>query len=308
MRAILRAFVALSAAAAVCVCAQGCASQAGERRSAPDTERATASPSAAPPAAAQSVNASPTPEPHAPPFPALKRGGDAFEPVMRMSGGRAFESRPLALKPVRKDLELSADYPMLVGDERPAALKFNRLMHDLAAGEMRPLLRDRSDPDDDKQRMKGVHMERHISHKVVYASDELVSVLFYVTGYSTPSAHGYHYFVTFNFDVKSGRKLELEELFKPGSRYLEAVSRACVEDLDRQFPPGYATRGGTRPAAKADNYRAWVVTPAGLVFIFEEYDLVAYAEGEPKVLIPFERLKEMMRPEGALASLAASAE
>lgn len=225
-----------------------------------------------------------------------------------MSDGRAFESRPLALRPARKDLELSAEYPVLVGDEGPAAQKFNRLVRDLAAGEMRPLLRDRSDPDDDKQRMEGVHMKRRISHKVVYASDELVSVLFYVTGYSTPSAHGYHYFVTFNFDMKAGRKLELEELFEPGSRYLKAIARACVEDLDRQFPPGYATRGGTRPAAKADNYPAWVVTPAGLVFIFEEYDLVAYAEGEPKVLIPFERLKEMMRPEGALASLAASAE
>lgn len=63
-----------------------------------------------------------------------------------------------------------------------------------------------------------------------------------------------------------------------------------------------------RPEAKADNFVRRVVTPVGLVFIFEEYELVAYAEGEPKVLMPFERLKEMMRPEGALAALAAEAE
>jgi hypothetical protein len=302
MDARLRRIVALSAAAVACACAQGCAGRTDGR---PD---AAAQTSATQPPAAQSADASHTPEPYAPPLPALKRGGEAFEPVLRMSGGRAFESRALALKAARKDLELSADYPVLVGDERPPARKFNRLMRDFAAEEMRPLLRDRSDPDDKRQRMEGVPMEHHVSHKVVYASDELVSVLFYVKGYTTPSAHGYHYFATFNFDMKAGRDLELKDIFKPGSRYLEALSRACVEDLDRQFPPGYATRGGVRPEAKADNFRSWVVTPGGLVLIFEEYALVAYAEGEPKVLIPFERLKEMMRPEGALAALAARPE
>ena len=151
-------------------------------------------------------------------------------------------------------------------------------------------------------------MEHHVSHTIVYASDDLVSVLFYVTGYGTPAAHGYHYPVTINFDMKAARALELKDLFKPGSRHLERISRLCVEELDRQFPPGYATRGGVRPEAKADSFRSWVVTPRGLVLIFEEYQLVAYAEGEPKVLIPFDRLRDITRPGGALAAPAAPAE
>lgn len=303
MRASLRAFVALSAAAALCACAQGCAGRPAEGRGARDEARAASTPPAA-----QDANAPPKAETYTPPFPSHKRAEEAFEPSIRMSGGRAFESRPLALKSARRDLELSAEYPVLVGDESRAARKFNRLMRDFAEGEMRPLLRDRSDPEDGKQRMEGVPMEHHVSHAVVYASDELVSVLFYVTGYSTPAAHGYHFPVTFNFDMKAGRELELKDLFKPGSRYLEAVSRACVEDLDRQFAPGYATRGGVRPEAKAENYRSWVVTPGGLVFSFEEYQLVSYAEGEPKVLIPFDRLRDILRPGGALAALAARQE
>lgn len=308
METLLRAFVTLAAAAAVCACAQGRASRKVEGRGAQETTSATTTPPATPTPAAQAADASHAPETYTPPFPASERGDSAFKPSMRMSGGRAFESRALALKPARKDLELSANYPVLVGDESPAARKFNGLMHDFAEGEMRPLLRDRSDADDDKQRMKGVTMEHHVSHAVIYASDELVSVLFYLTGYSTPSAHGYHYPVTFNFDMKAGRKLELKDLFKPGSRYLEALSRACVEDLDRQFSPGYATRGGVRPEAKADSFRSWVFTPDGLVLIFDEYQLVSYSEGEPKVLITFDRLREIMRPEGALAALAASPE
>ncbi|HVF43637.1 MAG TPA: RsiV family protein [Pyrinomonadaceae bacterium] len=305
MRASLRVFVALSAAAAALACAQG---RAGVRQSSQAATQAAAQP-AQQDATSATPKPTPTPTPsYAPPFPSQKRGGEAFEPVLRMSGGRAFESRSLALRPARKDLELSADYPVLVGDERPAARKFNRLMRDFAAEEMRPLLRDRSDPDDKKDRFEGVPMERQVSHTIVYASDELVSVLFYVTGYTTPAAHGYHYPITFNFDMNAGRALELKDLFNPGSRHLERIAGLCDEDLNRQFREGqlFAFASGREPAAK--NYSAWVVTPGGLVFVFEEYQAVAYAGGEPKVLVPFDRLADILRPGGALAALAARPE
>jgi hypothetical protein len=42
-----------------------------------------------------------------------------------------------------------------------------------------------------------------------------------------------------------------------------------------------------------------------VVLIFEEYQVVSYADGEPKVLIPFERLREIIDPRGPLARLAA---
>lgn len=310
MRARLRAIFALSAAAAACACAQaGSESRPAERPGAEHAAGATANSSAAPPAAAQSVYAPAAPEPYAPPFPSRECGDAAFEPFIRMSDGRAFESRELAPRPARKDLKLGANYPVLVGDAGRGAREFNRLALAFVTGELRPFLRDRSDADRD--RLKGVEMEHHVSHTVVYASDELVSVLFYVTGYSTPAAHGYHFPVTLNFDLKAGRELGLGDIFEPGSGYLRKVAGLCAEEMKRQFGQTYAVSEGSifadglKPRAK--NFDSWVVTRDGLVFIFEEYQLVAYSEGEPKVLIPFGRLKELMRPGGALAALAADA-
>lgn len=49
---------------------------------------------------------------------------------------------------------------------------------------------------------------------------------------------------------------------------------------------------------------AWVVTRDGLVFIFHEYQVASYADGEPKVLIPFASLRDVLDPRGALARLA----
>lgn len=42
-----------------------------------------------------------------------------------------------------------------------------------------------------------------------------------------------------------------------------------------------------------------------LVFIFEEYQVMSYADGEPKVLIPFASLREITDPRGVPARLAA---
>ncbi|HVG30807.1 MAG TPA: DUF3298 domain-containing protein [Pyrinomonadaceae bacterium] len=40
-----------------------------------------------------------------------------------------------------------------------------------------------------------------------------------------------------------------------------------------------------------------------LAVVFAEYHIAAYADGEPKVLIPYYELKELAAPRGALATL-----
>jgi len=308
MSARLRAFVALSAAAASAALglalAQGLRARAGETKAAQRQQTEAQQRQAAEPIPPAPT---PTPTPYAAPFPALKRGASAFEPFVRLSGGRRLESYSVSDEPARKDLKVTADYPVLVGDPGRAAREFNRLTHDFVLDAVTPYLE--SGPDPEKERdpfWKDAEEWRSVSHTVVYASDELVSVLFYVEGYNWGAGHSYHQPVSFNFDLKAGRELKLRDLFKPGSRHLERIARLCEEDLARQFPTVPVMRTGLKPTRK--NFARWVFTPGGLVFVFEEYQLVAYAEGEPKVLIPFERLKGLVRPGGALAALAPGAE
>jgi hypothetical protein len=294
-------------AAALCLCAQGCGSRAG----APQFAQAMSEP-ARPSATASALSAATPPAPYEPPYPAHERGAKAFEPSVSLSGGRRFESREVGQKPARKDLKVVADYPVLLGDDRPAAREFNRRARALVMGEVTSYLQDEPDPEKEKSpHWKDVEESHRVSHEIIFASDEVVSVLFYVTGYSWGAAHGYHYPLTLNFDLKAGRELELTQLFKPRSGYLRIIARLCAEDLNRQFEHQFGQKHhfgegstwaeGLKP--KRDNYKSWVITRDGPVFIFEEYQVVAYADGEPKVLIPFDSLKEIINPRGALAGL-----
>lgn len=294
MNARLKSLVALLAASSALACAQGCAGLANGQESA----RAAV-------AARQSAREpAPAPTTYAPPFPALKRGDEAFESFIKVSGGRAFESREVRQKPPRNDLKVDANYPVLLGDSRPAAREFNRRVRAFVLDDVTPYLEAEPDPEKEKNPFwKDVEEWHSVSHKLIFASDDLVSVLFYVEGYNWGAGHSFHRPVTFNFDLKTGREIRLADLFKFGSRYLRGISRLCVEDLDRQFGPRHVMGDGIKPARR--NFASWVVTPGGLVFIFEEYQLVAYSEGEPKVLIPFDRLKEFMRPKGVLTALGA---
>ena len=286
-------------AALLFLCAQGCRTRADAPRAALLTQQSPSAPAA------------PEPTPHAPPFPARQTGDEAFESFINLSGGRRFESHEVKRKPLRKDLRVRADYPVLLGDYGSAAREFNRRARAFVMENVTPYLV--SDPDPEKNsypHWKDVEEYYNVSHKVVYASDEVVSVLFYVDEYHWGAGHGMHQPVAFNFDLRTGREINLARIFKPGSDYLRRITSHCAADLLRQREAGHIHGGGySRPEdlePKAKNFDAWVVTPGGLVFIFEEYEVAPYADGEPKVLIPFDQLREFIDPRGALARLAAA--
>ena len=291
-------------AALACACAQGCGGHKKSERHAPAAFAHAQTPAPTPSSAA------PEPVRYVPPFPARERGTRAFEPFVNLSGGRRFESRAVEREPARKDLKVRADYPVLLGDDGPAAREFNRRARALVAEDVTQYLEAGPDPEKKKDpHFKDVEEFHNLSHKVVFASDAVVSVIFYAEGYSWGAAHGYHYPVTLNFDLKAGRELRLARLFKPGSDYLRGIAKLCAEDLVRQREAGHIHGGGySRPEdlkPTADNFKSWVVTPGGLVFIFEEYRVAPYASGEPKVLVPFDGLKDIIDPRGALADAAA---
>ncbi len=237
---------------------------------------------------------------------ARDRGTTAFESVIRLNNGRHFETQTIKQHSIKKNFSTEAEYPKLVGDRSFAAQRFNREVYALVAKDLAPYLNDKLDLEKEKHpHWKDVKEYHNISYEIIYASDELISVLFYVDGYSWGAAHGYHSPLTLNYDLKRGRVLKLADLFKPSSKYLHKIAHYCIDDLSRQLDRYFKEDSKSEGASPlAQNYRAWVITPNGLVVIFEEYQVASYAEGEPKVLIPYEYLGDIINPHGALASLA----
>lgn len=136
-----------------------------------------------------------------------------------------------------------------------------------------------------------------MTHTVTYATDDLISVLFYVDGYVMGAAHPFHYSHSLNYDTGATRMLELEDLFLPESDYLTDLSDYCLADLKRQGVLEWEE--GAQPLA--ENFQRWNLTVQGVLISFDEYTVAPYAAGPQAVVIPYKELQDVADPAGPLA-------
>jgi hypothetical protein len=150
-----------------------------------------------------------------------------------------------------------------------------------------------------------------IGYTIALAQDDLISVQFDVGSYYQGAAHPNSGAVTLNYDLKSGKALKLADLFKPGSRYLQAISTYCVADLKKQSKEkGMELLDGVfadGAAPKAQNYEnGWTITRRGLGISFDPYQVGPYAAGPQFVMVPYSTLKDLIKPDGPIAAFASN--
>jgi hypothetical protein len=95
--------------------------------------------------------------------------------------------------------------------------------------------------------------------------------------------------------------LTLEDLFLADSGYLKTIADFCIAEL-RKLDLGDDDwiRRGAGPEAK--NYACWNITPEGLEFMFDAYQVAPYAAGRQEIDIPYPALKRVLKPGGPLAA------
>lgn len=207
-----------------------------------------------------------------------------------------------------KKATLSSEYPELSGN--PNAAGFNRIAK---AGVMRSLAAFRKDLASvsaaDIKRMGEMGNYIDVGYSVEYADDDLISINFSEDTF-TGGAHGSRNTLTLTYDLKAGRELKLADLFKPGAKYLTTIANYAMRDLKgRKDPESGENRGlaqdifedGAKPTA--ENYKHWNITKKGLMFTFPQYQVASYAAGPQTVIIPYANLKDIARPDGALAKV-----
>ena len=115
------------------------------------------------------------------------------------------------------------------------------------------------------------------------------------------AAHAATTAVTVNFDIRTGGRYGLADLFRPGSDHLGRLSelsrRLLGEHLDD--PDEEWVEDGTRP--REENFGRWALAGAGLQVTFAEYQVAPYADGLPTITIPFGSLADVADPGGPLA-------
>jgi hypothetical protein len=138
-------------------------------------------------------------------------------------------------------------------------------------------------------------------YSVSYAANDLVSVAFTIEAYYEGAVHGSFNSIVFNYDLDSGKRLKLADLFKPNSNYLKPISDYAIKSLrkEKEGVPDSDWIEGAAPEEK--NYQSWNITRQGLLVNFDPYQVGPYAEGPHEVRVPYSVLKDVVNPDGPLA-------
>lgn len=205
--------------------------------------------------------------------------------------------------------EVAAQYPQLTGGNNPNIEKFNQLVRSSVTKKVAEFKKEMAPEEGEEPRPEGsMGSDLNIGYEVALAQDDLVSVQFDIGSYYQGAAHPNSYTNVINYDLKNGKQLNLNDLFKPGSKYLQALATYAIADLKKQSKeksnslPDDMIESGAAPSAK--NYQSWTITKKGLGINFDPYQVGPYAAGPHFVLVPYANLKDLINPEGPIAQFA----
>jgi hypothetical protein len=140
-------------------------------------------------------------------------------------------------------------------------------------------------------------------YTLVSPPGNILSLKFEFVTYMDGAAHPNSFTKTLTFDLERGREVVLDQLFLPGSAYLQAIANYCTAQLQGR-DIGFEEMSAQGAAPLPENYQNWNITADGLLITFEEYQVAAYAAGPQIVYVPYAELSALIDPLGPLGGYA----
>jgi hypothetical protein len=222
----------------------------------------------------------------------------APDPSFGLGGGLRLVSNQVQLTNELERYKVNLNYPQIEGSDTPPIRKLNKDIESLATKQYQWLLNpSRAELRDYK---KGLHPEAFnsvdLDYQVILATNSFLSLYFEAFGYGIGAAHSVQYSFVINYDFRSNRQIKLSDIFKPGSKYLDAISEYCIEELSRRKDGEHVSENELAPLAR--NFESWNLTPNGIRFNFDACKLFGCAAGAQTVELPFTALKHIQRKYG----------
>lgn len=234
------------------------------------------------------------------------------EQPIEFSSGVEIVARRIKENNKKLKYEIDAEYPQLTGSGSPNYEKFNQTVRGLVTKKVaafkKEMTPDPDDPPPTESPTESMGSDLSIAYVIALAKDDLISVLLDVGSYSAGAAHPNSYSEVVNFDLKNGKLLKLADLFQPGSKHLQTIAAYCSADLKKQgkqkgedsmLDDDWIQRGA---GPDAENYSSWTIGKKGLGFVFDSYQVAAYAAGPQHVLVPYSALKDIIKTDGPIAA------
>jgi len=195
------------------------------------------------------------------------------------------------LKSERLRYKINVRYPQIVGSEDLRIRQLNQRLKQIATKQYEWLLSpSKSDLRHYREKWPDVFNTVDIDYEVRSASNTLLSIYFVGYSYGIGAAHSVQYSFTMNYDLTLRKELELSEIFRPRSKYLEFISLYCVNRLSKQSD--FMFKEALTP--RAENFESWNLTSDGIRFNFDNCRVFSCASGEQTVVIPFADLKQLL--------------
>jgi hypothetical protein len=200
------------------------------------------------------------------------------------------EIKPLAIieKNNQRKYDIQVLYPQIVGIENEQS--FNKMIKEFIENLVKEF---KSLTEEPVKGYPGISNILGVDYTFTYADENVISIVFSVYEYFIGAAHGNVGYRCMNFNVKTGRELRVQDVFKSDD-YLRRISEYCTKKLKEKLEDNLFVEG-LEP--KEENYEDWAVTKMGLLFIFPPYQVASYADGTQEVLIPYKELEDLFRKE-----------
>jgi hypothetical protein len=191
---------------------------------------------------------------------------------------------------------LTADIPTIVGSEDPNAQLFNSLTYTIFQTYENEFIGA-------VQEMPVEPVSGGSTMDIQYTlvsppGDSIISINYLITGLADGAEYKFHSSRSFNFNIEAGQEVTLAQLFLPNVDYLNPIAQICTTELSSRIKDFSAFLGGVE--ADEENYQVWNVSADGLVITFDEIQISLSPTGPEKVTIPYEKLKDIIDPQGPI--------
>ena len=216
-------------------------------------------------------------------------------PTPMLSQTVSMQSTPFNESSAAPVYTITAQIPNLQGSSDPRVTNFNSLLNQIVHDQIDQFRSDTLAFASNPPIAAGSSFDAQYS--ILGQRGDVWSIKFDISYYSDGAAHPGHYSTTLTYDLSNGSEIHLDQLFFPGSPYLQVISDNCKTQLAARDIAFDMFSSGADPLP--ENYQRWNISNEGLIITFDEYQVAAYAAGPQIVTIPFSELQGTINPQSA---------
>lgn len=204
-----------------------------------------------------------------------------------------------------EDAQIRFHYPKLKNN--PAAAKVNQFIQSKLLGNMPKQISDFLNNYKEAQQTGGM-LESYESSNIAYIilnENNLLTLQYNQFNY-TGGAHGLDTHSFYVFNLRNGEPINIADLFNVG--YEPELTKIAEQTLRANFRipanQSLAQFGFTLQNGKFTLAKNYYVRREGVGFYYNPYEIAPYAVGSVELLLPFERIKHLIKKEGLLKGFA----